>query len=65
MFVGEEHKGETWTDILGWAQDPVKIEDDGFGTFNCPGVSMAVYVNEKAEGRDRFGKFDDQVYKEG
>jgi len=65
MFVGEEHKGETWTDILGWAQDPVKIGDDGFGEFKCPGVSMGVYVNEKAEGRDGFGKFDDQIYKEG
>lgn len=42
MFVGKEHTGETWTDVLGWSQDNVKIDDEGFGTFNCPGVSMSI-----------------------
>lgn len=63
MFVGEMHKGEVWTDLLSWSQDKVTIDEEGFGEFTCPGVSMAVYVNEKADGRDRFGKFDDQIYK--
>ena len=51
-----------WTDVLGWSQERVTIGDDGFGLFDIPGVSVAIYVNEKAEGRDRFGKFDDQIY---
>jgi len=42
MFVGKEHVGETWTDVLGWSQDNVKIDDEGFGTFNCPGISMSI-----------------------
>ena len=64
MFVGELHKGEVWTDVLGWSDERVCIGGDGFGMFNTPGVSVAVYVNEKADGRDRFGKFDDQIYKD-
>ena len=63
MFVGELHKGEVWTDILGWSDNRVEIGEDGFGDFTTPGVSCAVWVNEKAEGRDRFGQFDDQIYK--
>jgi alpha-amylase len=88
MFVGKEHVGETWTDVLGWSQDNVKIDEEGFGEFNCPGISMSIvsgqylpiegrhvrsdavgssshpqYVNEKAEGRNKFGKFDDDIYK--
>lgn len=42
MFVGKEHVGETWTDVLGWSQDNVKIDEEGFGEFNCPGVSMSI-----------------------
>ena len=63
MFVGELHQGEVWTDVLGWSQEQVTIGEDGFAGFNTPGVSVAIYVNEQAEGRDRFGKFDDQIYK--
>lgn len=56
MFVGEMHAGQKWTDILGWQPEEVVIGDDGFGVFPSPGVSMAVFVNSEAEGRDRFGK---------
>lgn len=42
MFVGEMHKGEIWTDVLGWSQDNVEIDEEGFGLFNCPGVSMSI-----------------------
>jgi alpha-amylase len=42
MFVGELHAGETWTDVLGWSQDNVQIDEEGFGTFNCPGISMSI-----------------------
>lgn len=56
MYVGQDHKEEIWTDILGWEQSQVVINQDGWGCFTCPGVSIAVWVNQQAEGRDRFGK---------
>lgn len=59
MFVGEMHAGEVWTDILGWSTNSIKIDEGGWADFTCPGVSVAIWVNEKAEGRDRFPvKFD-------
>ena len=56
MHVGEMHAGEKWTDVLGWEKGEVEIGSDGFGIFPCPGISLAVWVNKDAEGRDRFGK---------
>lgn len=56
MHVGEMHAGEVWTDVMGWSQNEVTIEQDGCGVFTCPGVSLAVWVNKEAEGRDQFGK---------
>ncbi|KAI4123946.1 MAG: hypothetical protein LQ347_005934 [Umbilicaria vellea] len=64
MFVGATHKGEVWTDVLGWESSEVTIDEQGNGLFPCPGVSVAVWVNQEAEGRDRFGKFDANIYKE-
>jgi alpha-amylase len=66
MFVGKEHVGELWTDLLGWEQGEVKIDDEGFGVFKCPGISVSIWVNKDAEGRDRFPtNFDSDIYKEG
>ena len=62
MAVGDMHKGEIWTDVLGWEQKGVTIDDEGYGLFPCPGTSVSVYVNKEAEGRDRFGQFDDKIY---
>lgn len=56
MHVGEMHAGEKWTDVLGWEKGEVEIGGDGWATFPCPGISLAVWVNREAEGRDRFGK---------
>ncbi|KAL8738423.1 MAG: hypothetical protein Q9181_000794 [Wetmoreana brouardii] len=57
MEVGMEHSGEVWTDILGWEQSRVTINQDGWGCFLCPGeTSVAVWVNERAEDRDKLGK---------
>ncbi|KAA6411902.1 MAG: putative glucan 1 [Lasallia pustulata] len=64
MFVGAMHKGEVWTDVLGWEPSEVTIDEQGNGLFPCPGLSVAVWVNKEAEGRDRFGKFDANVYNE-
>lgn len=56
MHVGEMHAGEKWTDVLGWEKGEVEIGSDGFGMFTCPGVSLSVWVNKDAEGREKFGK---------
>ncbi|KAK0128363.1 hypothetical protein ONS95_000335 [Cadophora gregata] len=63
MHVGEMHAGEKWTDVLGWGEGEVEIDAEGYGVFTCPGVSVSVWVNKDAEGRDQFGKFDDDIYK--
>lgn len=63
MAVGKEHVGEKWTDVLGWEQGEVEIDEEGFGLFKCPGVSVSVWVNKDAEGRDRFPtNFDSDIY---
>jgi alpha-amylase len=63
MAVGDMHNGEVWTDVLGWSTDEVTIDEEGYGTFMCPGVSMSVWVRKDAEGRERFPvEFDDNIY---
>ncbi|RMZ82365.1 hypothetical protein DV737_g2107, partial [Chaetothyriales sp. CBS 132003] len=62
MFVGEVHKGEKWTDILGWEQKEIEIGDDGFGLFPVGNVTLRIYVNKDAKGRDLFGKFNEKIY---
>ncbi|KIX96715.1 uncharacterized protein Z520_07434 [Fonsecaea multimorphosa CBS 102226] len=64
MFVGKEHAGEVWTDVLGWQQDEVRIGEDGFGEFMCPGTSVSVWVSKDAESRDKMDKldFDSDIY---
>jgi alpha-amylase len=62
MHVGEMHAGEKWTDVLGWESREVEIGHDGFGNFVCGETSVSVWVRNDAEGRDRFGKFDDKIY---
>lgn len=56
MAIGEEHKGEVWTDVLGWQTDEVKIGDDGYAMFPCPGTSVSIWVKKDAPGREDFGK---------
>ena len=63
MKVGEMHKGERWTDVLGWEDGEVVIDEEGCGLFKCPGVSVSVWVNAEAEGRDRFPtEFEGKMY---
>jgi len=64
MAVGKEHAGEIWTDVLGWQTDEVKIDDEGYGEFMCPGTSVSVWVNKEAEGRDKIDNldFDAEIY---
>ena len=56
MSVGTEHKGEVWTDVLGWQKDEVTIAEDGYATFPCAGTSVSIWVKKDAAGRDEFGK---------
>lgn len=65
MHVGPEHKGEVWTDVLGWEQGEVTIDEEGNGEFKCPGTSVAIWVKKDAEGRDQFPvNFDSDIYKD-
>jgi len=65
MAVGDLHRGQIWTDVLGWEQGEVKIDDEGYGVFKCPGVSVSIWVRSDAEGRDRFPvNFDSDFYKD-
>jgi alpha-amylase len=64
MCVGSEHKGEVWTDVLGWEQGEVTIDEEGWGEFKCPGISVAIWVLKDAQGRDSFPtNFDSDIYK--
>jgi alpha-amylase len=65
MCVGDMHKGQKWTDLLAWEKGEVVIDEEGFGVFKCPGLSLAIWVNQDAEGRARFPvDFDRNMYKD-
>ncbi|EIW72207.1 alpha-amylase [Tremella mesenterica] len=52
--VGEDHKGEKWTDALGWYQGEVIVGDDGWAEFHCPPESISIWTKVDAKGRDEF-----------
>lgn len=56
MDVGKEHAGETWTDLLGWTQGEVNVNEDGWGEFKCPGGSIGIWTSKDARGRNEFEK---------
>jgi alpha-amylase len=59
------HKGQKWTDLLAWEKGEVVIDEEGFGVFKCPGLCLAIWVNQDAEGRARFPvDFDRNMYKD-
>lgn len=63
MHVGTEHAGEVWTDVIGWHQESVIIDEQGHGVFKCNGVSCSVWVRRDAPGRGEFPfNLDDQIY---
>ncbi|GAD96909.1 alpha-amylase, putative [Paecilomyces variotii No. 5] len=63
MFVGKQHAGERWTDVLEWSSETVVIDNQGYGIFPVLAMSVSVWVNDRADGRDRFGHFDANIYK--
>lgn len=65
MYVGKRHAGETWTDVLGLEWKAVVINEHGFGMFPCQMDSMACFVNQNAQGRERFPvQFDSEYFQE-
>jgi alpha-amylase len=51
MEVGTQHKGEIWTDVLGWHQEEVTIGEDGWAEFCCPARSVSIWAKKNAHGR--------------
>ncbi|KAF7982385.1 hypothetical protein HWV62_28469 [Athelia sp. TMB] len=56
MEVGAEHKGEVWTDVLGWHQGEVTIGEDGWAEFSCSAESVSIWANKDAKDRKGFSK---------
>jgi alpha-amylase len=54
--VGKEHAGDKWTDVLGWHQGEVTIDEEGWATFNCSAESVSIWTKTDARGRDEFKK---------
>ncbi|PYH96683.1 alpha-amylase [Aspergillus ellipticus CBS 707.79] len=52
MYVGRQHARERWTDILDWCPRIVIIDKKGYGVFPVAAMSVSVWVNDAAEGRD-------------
>lgn len=57
MCVGARHAGERWTDLLRWTWGSVVIDAQGYGVFPVGPRGVAVWVDEKAEGRDLVDEF--------
>ncbi|KAK4226314.1 alpha-amylase [Podospora fimiseda] len=51
MFVGTQHAGEVWTDLLKWCPGQVVIDSEGWGVFSVGHQSVSVWVNINAQGR--------------
>ncbi|KAK4167034.1 alpha-amylase [Cladorrhinum sp. PSN259] len=51
MFVGRQHAGEMWTDLLKWCHGQVVIDSEGWGVFYVGPQSVSVWVYAAAEGR--------------
>ncbi|KAF2756824.1 thermostable alpha-amylase [Pseudovirgaria hyperparasitica] len=63
MEVGVIHKEQVWTDILGWNNEEIVIDEKGHGIFRCAKQGVSIYVRQDAEGRERFPvNFDDNIY---
>jgi alpha-amylase len=57
MFVGKQHAGECWTDVLNWCPGHVVIGEDGFAVFPVGPRSVAVWVSAEALGRGEADEF--------
>lgn len=58
MYVGVEHAGEVWTDLLKFCPGEVVIDEEGWGVFPVAARSVAVWVSKEAEGREGVDAFE-------
>ncbi|KAI9932117.1 hypothetical protein ASPWEDRAFT_171758 [Aspergillus wentii DTO 134E9] len=64
MYVGRNHAGEQWTDILEWRKETITIDNRGYADFPVASMSVSVWVNAAAEGRASLGRhFNKYIYK--
>lgn len=52
MFVGKQHAGQRWTDLLGGCWGDVFIDTDGWGVFAAGPRSVAVWAHCHAPRRE-------------
>ncbi|THC98303.1 hypothetical protein EYZ11_002236 [Aspergillus tanneri] len=52
MYVGRWHAKERWTDLLEWHTKTVVIDKTGYGVFPVAAMSVGVWVNSAAKGRE-------------
>jgi len=56
MFVGNSHRGEVWTDLMGWAWGEVVIDEWGQATFPVAARGVSVWANKGAKARDKIDR---------
>lgn len=56
MNVGRQHAGEEWTEVFGQSGGIVTIDRCGIGSFGVKPLSVSVWVNANADGRERFAE---------
>ena len=44
MKMGVQYAGQTFYDFLGWFEEKVTIDENGFGNFPVPAVNVSVWV---------------------
>lgn len=57
MFVGKQHAGECWTDVLGSCPGQVVIDREGWGVFATGPRSVAVWAHRNAPMRHEVDSF--------
>ena len=46
MFVGKQHAGEIWVDVLQHLKNEVVIDEEGYGVFSCENGSLSIWVKK-------------------
>lgn len=67
MFVGTEHAGQRWTDLLHGCWGEVEIDQDGWGVFAVGPRSVTMWVNTQDGRRHEIENlvFDHDIYNRG
>ncbi|KAJ5089845.1 CAZyme family GH13 [Penicillium argentinense] len=63
MFIGRQHAGTQWKDILGYHRTSVVIDKRGYGNFPVNATCVGVWVDSAAVGKDGLpGTLDLNIY---